>query len=85
MVHILKTLKISISYLLSVVAAFLMPIVPLILMVGMAIAVDTVFGILRALKIKEKLSSKAFSRIISKMVLYNSALILFFCIDTFIS
>jgi len=61
-----------------------MPIIPLIIIVGVAIFVDSIFGILRANKVKEPITSRKFSKIISKMVLYQSAIILAFAVEKFI-
>lgn len=69
-----------------VIAAFLAPIIPLILTVGVFIAADTVMGIFKA---KRKggwsaVNSKDASQIISKMFLYEGAVILFFILEKFI-
>ena len=68
----------------GIIIAFLMPIIPLIIIVGVAIFVDSIFGILRAKKVKEPITSRKFSKIISKMVLYQSAIILAFAVEKFI-
>lgn len=68
----------------SIVFAFLVPIKPLILIVGAIIFLDTIFGITRAIKRKERITSNKLSRIVTKMVLYQSAIILFYCIEKFI-
>lgn len=84
MIKLLLNLKASLIAVFGIILAFLMPIIPLILIVGAAIVLDTFFGILRAKKIKEPITSRKLSKVISKMVLYNSAIILFFCIEKFI-
>ena len=61
-----------------------MSIVPLILIVGAAIGLDTIIGIYRSYKLKESITSRKLSRLISKMVLYQSAIVLFFCIEKYI-
>ena len=80
----MSNLKVSILAVGGIILAFLMPIIPLILIVGGAIFLDTIFGILRARKLKEPVTSRRLSKIVSKMVLYNSAVILFFCIEKYI-
>ena len=67
-----------------ILLGFLLPIVPLILTVGGFIALDTFFGLWKAKKLGYEVTSKKLSQLISKMVLYNSAVILFFCMDKFI-
>ena len=81
---LMSNLKVSTLAILGIVLAFLMPIIPLILIVGAAIGLDTVFGILRARKLKEPVTSRRLSKIVSKMVLYNSAVVLFFCIEKYV-
>ena len=68
----------------AVVLAALMPIKPLILLVGVCISLDTFFGIYRAVKQRKKITSRALSAVISKMALYELALILFYFIDSII-
>lgn len=76
--------KLSIYAILGIIFSFLIPIVPLFLIIGVSIVIDTIFGILRAKKIKQKITSRGLSKLISKMVLYDSAVLLFFCIEKFI-
>lgn len=50
----------------------------------MCIVGDTITGIMKAYKKKNAITSKKLSQIISKMVLYQSAIVLFFVIESFI-
>ena len=68
----------------AVCLAAIMPIKPLILLVGVCISLDTFFGIYRAVKQRKKITSRALSAVISKMALYELALILFYFIDSII-
>ena len=68
----------------TVCLAALMPIKPLILLVGVCISLDTFFGIFRAIKQRQRITSRALSAVISKMALYEFALILFYFIDSII-
>ena len=77
-------LKTSIIMILAIITAFLAPIIPLILIVGLCMTLDTIGGILRAKKLKEPVTSRKLSKLISKMVLYQTALITFFCIEKYI-
>ena len=74
----------SIMNLFAIISAFLVPIKPLILIVGGAIIIDTILGIMRSIKQKDKITSNKMSRLISKMFLYQSCVVLFFCIEKFI-
>jgi hypothetical protein len=81
---LLINFKLSIYAILGIIFSFLIPIIPLFLIIGVSIVIDTVFGILRAKKLKQKITSRGLSKLISKMVLYDSAVLLFFCIEKFI-
>lgn len=82
--NILLKLKLSMLPIFSVLLAFIVPIKPLMLIVGFSIFIDTIFGIVKARKLKQKVISKKLSRIVSKMVLYELAILLFFCIEKYI-
>lgn len=69
---------------LSMVSAFFTPIWGLMFLIGFAISMDTVTGIWKARKKKEKISSRRLSAVISKMLLYEVTVILFYLIDYFI-
>jgi hypothetical protein len=60
------------------------PIKGLLIAVGMAIALDTIMGIFKAIKIKEEITSRRMSNIVSKFVLYEMAILLLFIIDKFL-
>ena len=64
--------------------AFVSPIIPLIILVGICILFDTITGIAKAVKLKELITSRKLSNIVSKMVLYQAAILLFFGIETYI-
>ena len=68
----------------AVVLAALIPIKPLILLVGVCISLDTFFGIYRAVRQRKKITSHALSAVVSKMALYELTLILFYFIDSII-
>jgi hypothetical protein len=61
-----------------------MPITGLMFLIGFTIAVDTITGVWKARKKKEKISSRRLSAVISKMLLYEFTVILFYLIDYFI-
>ncbi len=83
---LLINLKNSISTIIFIAIGFLTPITPLILVVIGAILVDTVMGIYRTKKLKgwKSITSNKLSNIISKIIMYCGALILFFCIEKFV-
>ena len=65
---------------------FFTPIGGLLLAVGAAIALDTIFGIYRSVKVKgwKFITSRRLSEIISKMLLYQLCIICLYVIDFFI-
>jgi len=70
--------------LISICLAFFLPISGILLMIGVLIVIDTVTGIKKANKLKEKITSRKLSAIISKLALYEMTVIMFFLIDRFI-
>ena len=68
----------------SIIFAFFLPISGILIMIGVLIAIDTFTGIWKANKLKEKISSRKLSAIISKLALYEITVIMFFLIDAFI-
>jgi hypothetical protein len=70
--------------LISICFAFFLPISGILIMIGVLIAIDTFTGIWKANKLKEKITSRKLSSIISKLALYEITVIMFFLIDRFI-
>jgi hypothetical protein len=62
----------------SIIFAFFLPISGILIMIGVLIAIDTFTGIWKANKLKEKISSRKLSGIISKLALYEITVIMFF-------
>jgi len=63
--------------------AFLAPIQGILITVGVLIVADTIIGIWKAKKLKEKVTSRKLSQVISKMFLYEGTVVLFFMIDKY--
>ena len=76
--------KEKIRVLISVVISFITPIKPLLIVIGLVICIDTISGIYKVFKTKEKFSSRKLSRTISKMVLYLGSIILIFILDKYL-
>ena len=70
--------------LLTVISAFFLPIIGILFLIGFAILVDTFTGIWKSKKLKIKITSRGLSAVISKLLLYEIAVILFYLIDRFI-
>jgi hypothetical protein len=75
--------KVTIDKILITLSAFLMPIKPLMVLVGLMIFLDTIFGVWKCKKQGTKVTSKGLSAIVSKMVLYQVAVILVFALEKF--
>jgi hypothetical protein len=70
--------------LLTVISAFFLPITGILFLIAFAILVDTITGIWKSKKLKIKITSRGLSAVISKLLLYEIAVILFYLIDRFI-
>lgn len=82
--HIIALLKNKFLLLFQIIGAFLLPIAPMILLLFFSIIIDTILGIYRAKKRKELITSNKMSNFVSKLLLYEVTLILFYCIDFYI-
>jgi hypothetical protein len=62
---------------------FLTPVYPLIILVGLFIISDTIFGVYASWKIngRESIKSRKMARLISKLVVYTGAILLIFGLD----
>jgi hypothetical protein len=81
---LLTSIKQSMFQLLAVIGAFFLPISGILFLIGFAIVIDTLTGIWKAKKLKIKITSRKLSAIISKLMLYEVAVIGFYLIDYFI-
>lgn len=79
-----EIIKYYLFHIISVVAAFLSPIIGTLLSVGMFIFLDTITGVWAAKKSGNKVTSRGLSRIINKTLIYSSTTIVFFTMDKFI-
>jgi len=84
LVYLKAALKSSTTRLFMIISAFLAPIQGIMITVGICILADTIMGIWKAKKLKQSVTSRKLSQIISKMFLYQMTVILIFCVDTFI-
>lgn len=77
-------MKTILNYLFVSFCLFFAPIKGLLIAVGISIALDTIFGIFKAIKTKELITSRRMSNIVSKFVLYQMSILLLFAIDKFL-
>jgi len=81
---LLATMQANWVKLTATIAAFLMPISGLLFLVGFVILLDTITGVWKSIKRKVPITSRGLSAIISKMLLYEVTVIMFYMIDQFI-
>ena len=81
---LLATIQKSIFQLLTVVGAFFLPVSGILFLIGFAIVVDTLTGIWKSKKLKIAITSRRLSAIVSKLFLYELAVIGFYLIDFWI-
>ena len=81
---LLSSIQKSSLQLLAVVSTFFLPITGILFLIGFAIVIDTITGIWKSKKLNIPITSRKLSAIISKLMLYEVAVILFYLIDRFI-
>jgi hypothetical protein len=81
---LLSSIQKSSLQLLAVVSTFFLPITGILFLIGFAIVIDTITGIWKSKKLNIPITSRKLSAIISKLMLYEIAVILFYLIDRFI-
>ena len=81
---LLASIKQYIIQLLAVIGSFFLPISGILFLIGFAIVLDTITGVWRAKKLGIPITSRGLSAIISKLLLYEVAVIGFYLIDYWI-
>ena len=81
---LLASIKQYIIQLLAVIGAFFLPISGILFLIGFAIVIDTLTGIWKSKKLGIPITSRKLSAIISKLMLYEVAVIGFYLIDFWI-
>lgn len=84
LVLLATNLKVNAMKLGSILLAFFLPIQGILIGIGFAISLDTFTGIWKAVKNDESITSRKLSRLISKTLLYESAIMLFYVMDYFL-
>lgn len=81
---LLTKLKLNSLKMASIVFSFFLPISGILILIAFAILLDTITGIYKSIKLKQKVTSRGLSQIISKIMLYETTILLFFLIDKFL-
>jgi hypothetical protein len=82
--YLTLALQSSAHRIMMAIAAFLVPIQGIMITVGVCIIADTMMGVWKAKKLKQTITSRKLSQIISKMFLYQATIVLIFAVDKFI-
>ena len=81
---LLLSIQTNLLTLISIITAFFMPISGIIFLVGFLILIDTITGVWKAKKLKQPITSRKLSAIVSKLALYEVAVIMLYLIDYWI-
>ena len=81
---LLSNIRLASPKLLAIIGAFFLPISGILFLIGFAIFIDTLTGIWKSKKLNIPITSRKLSAIISKLFLYELAVIGFYLIDYFI-
>ena len=81
---LLLSIQSNLFTLISIITAFFLPISGILFLVGFLILIDTITGIWKAKKLKQAITSRKLSAIISKLALYEVAVIMLYLIDFWI-
>lgn len=72
------------KYVILSVSVFILPIKPMMAVIGLMVVIDTVLGIIKSNKAGIKFSSRRFFALFKKTLVYQLALLTTFCLDWFI-
>ena len=70
--------------LMAIISSFFMPICGILILIFSAVLLDTITGIWKAKKTKQSVTSRKLSAIISKILLYEATVMLFYAMDKFL-
>src|SRR4051812_16675179 len=81
--HLIEIFKTNLTLLLQVILSFILPVKDLMVLVGIMIFIDTLTGLWKARKTSEKITSRKLSHTVSKLALYQCALLTVYIIEKF--
>jgi hypothetical protein len=83
--YILTTkFKLYSTKLMAIILSFFLPIVGILILIAASVILDTITGIWKAKKLKQPITSRRLSAIISKILLYEATVMLFYAMDKFL-
>ena len=68
----------------AIILSFFLPIVGILILIADSVILDTITGIWKAKKLKQPITSRRLSAIISKILLYEATVMLFYAMDKFL-
>jgi len=68
----------------AIILSFFLPIVGILILIAASVILDTITGIWKAKKLKQPITSRRLSAIISKILLYEATVMLVFAMDKFL-
>lgn len=77
-------LKLYSMQLFAIVSSFFLPISGILILIGVSVIVDTITGVWKSKKLGTPITSKKLSAVISKILLYEVTIMLFYLIDYYI-
>ena len=77
-------LKLYSMQLFAIVSSFFLPISGILILIGVSVIVDTITGIWKSKKLGTPITSRKLSAVISKILLYEVTVMLFYLIDYYI-
>ena len=77
-------LKLYSMQLFAIVSSFFLPISGILILIGVSVIVDTITGVWKSKKLGTPITSRKLSAVISKILLYEVTVMLFYLIDYFI-
>ena len=77
-------LKLYSMQLFAIVSSFFLPISGILILIGVSVIVDTITGVWKSKKLGTPITSRKLSAVISKILLYEITVMLFYLIDYFI-
>ena len=77
-------LKLYSMQLFAIVSSFFLPISGILILIGVSVIVDTITGVWKSKKLGMPITSRKLSAVISKILLYEVTVMLFYLIDYYI-
>lgn len=68
----------------AIILSFFLPIVGILILIAASVILDTITGIWKSKKLKQPITSRRLSAIISKILLYEATVMLFYAMDKFL-